>query len=187
MFSVSQALCKRRVTLSCLALLPLISSCAVQTPPQILNSIGGAHGTREIFLSAADEDSALRASFRDRLKTAFIDRAIAYNDNADVMGDFAISTLPANVELASTDSAPDSVHSDQTSQKSLVTQSAARKSLLLDNCEAVRFRATLVLFNRKSGERIHRAESEAFGCEGDQVPLSQLAIALVDNSLLSAR
>jgi len=175
MFSVSQALCKRRVTLSCLALLPLISSCAVQTPPQILNSIGGAHGTREIFLSAADEDSALRASFRDRLKTAFIDRAIAYNDNADVMGDFAISTLPANVELASTDSAP------------LVTQSAARKSLLLDNCEAVRFRATLVLFNRKSGERIHRAESEAFGCEGDQVPLSQLAIALVDNSLLSAR
>jgi len=77
--------------------------------------------------------------------------------------------------------------SNPANETSIVTQSAARKSRLLDKCEAVRFRATLALFGRKSGERIHRAESEAFGCKSDHTPLRQLAQSLVDNAVLTPR
>ena len=184
MFSASLALCKRRATLSLMVSLPLLSACAVRTPPEILSSTGGAAGTRDIALVVTDDDSALRTSFRNTLKEAFKDRAIAYSDKADLIGDFAISIVPADVELASTK--PENA-SNPANETSIVTQSAARKSRLLDKCEAVRFRATLALFGRKSGERIHRAESEAFGCKSDHTPLRQLAQSLVDNAVLTPR
>lgn len=188
MFSAGQAFGKRKVALSSLAMLPLLTACAVQTPPEILNSTGGAAGTRDIaLLLPTDDESALRVSFRDNLKAAFKDHAIAYDEEANVIGDFAISTMPANVELASTAVEASSASSNETPDETIVTQSAARKSLLLDKCEAVRFRASLALFERKSGERIHRAESEAFGCKSNQAPLRRLAKALVGNAVLSPR
>lgn len=192
MSSGGHALYKSSGTLLALVAFTVSSACAVKSPPQILNSTGGAAGTQTIALVPSEQESALRASFRENLKTAFKDRAIAYSDKAKVIGDFAISISPADVELASTiaeikRAAPRESTDKAQDQTNIVTQSAARKSRLLDKCEAVRFRASLALFDSASGERFHRAESEAFGCKGDRAPLRQLSRALVGNAVLSPR
>jgi hypothetical protein len=167
----------------------LLGSCAVNDPPTIQSSTGNAAGTRAVALISSDGDEGLRSVFQDHLRYAFRERGVPSQTEAPVLGDFAIAVLPAEVSIATaktldTASASSSVASEP-SRPDLIVKSAPRKDRLLDNCDAVRYRASLVLFDRESGNRLHRAEGEAAGCATDAVPLAKLADLLVRDALLA--
>ncbi|MEO9463356.1 MAG: hypothetical protein ABJ242_11565 [Marinomonas sp.] len=165
-----------RTALLVLTSTPLLASCAVYSEPTIQDSIGNAAGLREVAILSSKEDAGLRIDFRKQLQLAFRARGVPSKDTADVIGDFAISTMHKDMSLASSRSG---------GENGVVIQSAPRKSKFLDRCEDVRYRATLVLFNRTSGERVHRAEGESQGCKGDPAPLDDLADTLVRDALLA--
>ncbi len=184
MFSDNRALCRSKGKYLVLAATAsFLAGCAVYSPPQIQESTGSAAGTREVAFIVSEGDSGLRVSFREHLQMAFRARGVVAQDDADVVGDFAIATMPAGISLASTK--PNVI--DPAGPSDIKAKSIPRDSKLLDNCDAVRFRASLVLFDRVSGERIHRAEGESEGCEGNSAPLDALAEVLVRDALLAPR
>lgn len=159
----------------------ILASCAVYSEPAIQESSGNAAGMQAITLLIGENDGELRNRFRQSLKTSFRARGVTSSDNAKYFGDFAISAMPSDITLAASKpnkAAPGSV-------LDVEVQSAARESYWLDGCKAQRFRASLVLFERESGNRVHRAESESVGCEDDSAPLAQLADILVRDAILS--
>ncbi len=159
-----------------LASTSLLAGCSAYSEPFIQDSVGNAAGLREVVILAGEEDAGLRIGFRKQLQSAFRTRGVPSNDTADVVGDFAISTMHKDMSLAATRSG---------GENGVVVQSAKRDGKLLDGCKEVRYRATLALFSRKSGERIHRAESESSACKDDPAPLERLADALVRDALLA--
>ena len=159
----------------------LIAGCAVHSEPTIQSSMGNAAGMREVALLPSDADQGLRKDFAERLEIAFRARGVPANPEAEIMGDFAVSTMPADMTLATSKTQT----AASGTNKGVTVQSAPRRELLLDGCEAVRFRATLVLFNRNSGERLHRAQGESYGCVDDIAPLGELADLLVRDALLA--
>lgn len=161
--------------------LPLIAGCAVHSEPAIQTSMGNAAGMREVALLEGDSDQGLRTNFAQRLEIAFRVRGVPANPESEILGDFAVSAMPANMSIAT--SKPQAVNTG--ASQSVTIQSAPRRERLIDGCDAVRYRATLVLFNRSSGERVHRAQGESHGCVDDAAPLNELANLLVRDALLA--
>lgn len=160
---------------------PLIAGCAVHSDATIQSSTGNAAGMREIALLSSDADQGLRIGFAERLAIAFRARDVPANPKAEIMGDFAVSAMPADMSLAT--SKPQTANSGASSD--VAVQSKPRIKRLLDRCEAVRYRATLVLFNRSSSERLYHAQGESEGCADDAAPLNELADLLVRDALLA--
>ena len=165
-----------RTALLVLASTPIMAGCVTYSEPTIQDSVGNAAGLREIAILASKKDAGLRIAFREQLQSAFRARGVLPNDAADVVGDFAISTMNKDMSLATTRSA---------TETGVAVQSEPLKGKLLDGCKELRYRATLVLFDRRTGERIHRAEGESQACEGDPGLFDRMADMLVRDALLA--
>ena len=179
MFSAKRLSLKRGRVFSTLALSSLLVGCVVHSPATIQQREGSAANVnvRTITLLESEGDQGLRTNFRNHLHRAFAEHAVSQDDAAEIIGDFAISSMPSEMALISS--------SADAGKAVTEAKSSARRAYLLDNCPAKRFRASLILFQRGSGEPIYRAESEAQGCINDPVPLAELADKLVDDALLA--
>ncbi|MEP2737293.1 MAG: hypothetical protein ABJP34_13460 [Erythrobacter sp.] len=181
MFSAKEASPHWRLAIMALFASTLTAGCTVHSEPSIQGSTGNAAGMRDVAILETATDQSLRTAFAEHLKIAFRARGVPADSKAEIMGDFAVSTMPADMSIATSN--PDAP--DSSTSAGLIVQSAQRQERLFDNCEAVRYRATLVLFNRSSGERVHRAAGESQGCVDDPVPLNELADLLVRDALLA--
>ena len=181
MFGIIRAFRKSRTELVIVALASLLAGCAVSSPAMIHESAGNASGIQTVTFILGEGETDLRKNFKQSLYSAFRERGVTAQEDAATIGDFAVAAMPADMSLASTNTRV----SNPTGPNDVQERSTSRTRSLLDSCEAVRFRASLVLFNRETGKRLYRAGSEAFGCEGDPVPLEELADVLVRNSLLA--
>lgn len=173
-----------------LLILPLTNGCSVYSKPVIQQSFGNVANMREVVLLKDDTDTNIRSSFHERLKTAFGARGIAAQDTVrptseeeqigqQFLGKFALSTMPADMSLASSKPQIGS----KTARPEFKVRSRARGTYVFDGCEVVRYRASLVLFDTQSGKRVHRAEGESHGCVNDPAPLDDLADLLVGDAL----
>lgn len=165
-----------RTALLALASTSLMTGCTTYSEPIIQDSTGNAAGLHEVAILAGEDVSGMRAAFQRQLQSAFLNRGVATSETANVVSDFAISSMNKDMALAATRTGDES---------GVEVLSAKRAGRLLDGCKEVRYRATLVLFNRETGERIHRAEGESRACNGDPAPLDLLADALVSDALLT--
>lgn len=180
MISARPAYCKVKSAFLALVLTPLVAGCAVYSAPAIKDRTGKVAGLKEIAILAGDKDGKLRNRFREELQASFGSNGVKSVDTAETIGDFAISIIPADATIASSKAgiAKPATPSD------INIKSEPRRSYIFDGCEAVRIRASLVLFDRASGNLLQRSEGTADGCKGETPPTQELAELLARNVLM---
>lgn len=181
MFGAQKATPWRKTALTALCIAPSLASCTVHSEPTIQGSAGNAAGLREIAILSSDRDEGLRISFKRQLQAAFRSRGVPASSTAQVVADYAIAIMDDDMSIVP--SGPDD--ENDISVGTPDGRLAPRIGSLLDRCDTVRYRASLVLYNRSTGERIHRAQSEGTGCAKNAAPLGELAQALVRDALLA--
>lgn len=153
-----------------------VAACAVQSPAVITSSVGEApNALAQINLIEPDSGQAQRLALYSALKETLQTRGIGLSDDADTVADLAISVSPSPVgiyasEAGKTDQEPDA----------LVT---TRKRRWYDACEAVRFQATMVIYNRADGELRKTSKAESVACGDSDLPVAELADLLAADIL----
>ncbi|RGP39830.1 hypothetical protein BPTFM16_00105 [Altererythrobacter insulae] len=167
----------RAITGICgLALLAnLLTACAVRSDPAITASQGTPPKIEAISLLEADAAQSDRIELRDAIAQALIARNVSVHEGAPFVGDLAVSVNDAEVSLLTAQSglngpAPTPVID-------------IRESSFADECKAIRMRAQFAVFARSANQISKMVVAEAIGCEGDALPIHELAELLVTEIL----
>ena len=167
----------RAITGICgLALLAnFLTACAVRTDPAITSSQGAPFKIEAISLIEADAAQSDRTELRDAIAHALIAKDVSVDEGAPFVGDLAVSVNDAEVSLLTAQSglngpAPTPVID-------------IRERSFADECKATRMRAQFAVFERSTNRISKMVVAEAIGCEGDALPISELAELLVTEIL----
>lgn len=163
----------RLSALSPLCALALLSGCAVSTPATLSIAQASEVRTESVRLLGEDDESNLRVRFHSALRNSIKNRSIAVKEDADLIGDFAISARDATIAVQSAAQSTDNADALE----------PGFKPRFYHKCKPDRIQAALVLYSRKSGEIKGRSEGEFLACPGDFSELDDLAELLVDQAL----
>lgn len=167
---------RRTRSLIALSMMICLAACAVRTPPAITASSGAsATSPTQILVVEPDSEQEQRRSFHNAVVQELQRRGVENSSDAAMIADLAIAVSSGTVgvyasEAGNTDSEPDQ----------LVTM---RKSRWYDACKAIRVEASLVAYRRSDGELQKSSKAESMICEGQELPLADLASLLVDDLL----
>lgn len=153
----------------------LLTACAVRTDPAIIASQGAPFKIEAISLLEADAAQSDRTELRDAIAHALIAKNVSVDEGAPFVGDLAVSVNDAEVSLLTAQSglngpAPTPVID-------------IRERSFADECKATRMRAQFAVFERSTNRISKMVVAEAIGCEGDALPIRELAELLVTEIL----
>lgn len=150
----------------------LISGCAVNAPPVLRSDNGLSRDISRIHLITPEENQPQRIALHDALSDALGAKGIEVSDDANTIGEVAIAGSPSTVGLYAGEAGASDDNARPIAQ--------IRKSRWYDGCKASRMKASLAVFDRTSGDLITRSEVESVTCEGDPMPMAEIAELLVD-------
>lgn len=150
-----------------------LSACAVGAPPSIVAS-DGSLSERSVQLAPLEDNRGQRAEFAAAIERALGAHSVQLAHDAPLIAEFAIAERSATAGEADPEAS---------SNETIVWTSEPRDHEFLDQCDARRLRATLVLIDGRDGSLAYRGVAEATDCEFDSAYLDQMATALVGDAL----
>jgi len=155
------------------------AACAVSSPFTVNSTGTGVPAQASISLAGEETAGTHRASLHSALQRAFATEAVTLSDDGKYLADFSISIRNAEGGLTTSIEAKDEAEIDW--------ETKPRDSRLLDGCDAKRMRATLVVLDRATGQRIYRGEGEATECDFSGDAMDGVARQLVRDALSRGR
>lgn len=155
-----------------------LSACSVTEPP-VLRSTGQMAGNGAgITLADAGGRGGRHAVLRAALEREFALYGIRMEPGRTVQGDYALAIAPARNGLAEAggDGAPAAADGPD-------WRAEPRRRRFLENCEAQRVRATLLLLNATDGGVTYRGEAEQVVCDVTDATIDDLAVALARDAM----
>lgn len=149
----------------------LAASCAINDP-LALDRAGSPRSLASIELVASEDSGEMQSAFRNAVITEFERRGIAISEGAEAVVDLSISFRSAEIAILPGEDG-------KMGEGSYNLRSDAREGRWFENCDAARLRATLAVFDRSSGSLDYRASAQSDHCEGENLPITQLAELLV--------
>jgi len=171
MMSKGQMRAMRLVPL--LAVLFVLSACAVSTPASITSTKASPQAITNIELLSENRNAGLRAQFFDDLTNTLQSRGVSIQTGAPHVADFAVSQRQAGVGLQSISQDSDAAEPIE----------PPFKQRWYHKCKPNRVSASLVIYARSNGAVQAKASGEFLACPGDMSQLEDLAQVLVDRTL----
>jgi hypothetical protein len=159
----------------CASALLTLAGCAVATPFALDSTGQGVPARAVVALPAEAAAGSDQARLAAALQRAFSANAVSTAKDGRYLADFAVSLRDAAGGLTTSTEAVD--------EQAIDWQAHPRNRRLLDGCTAQRMRATLVLFDRQSGEMVYRGQGEATDCGFSDEAMDEVASALVADAL----
>ena len=150
-----------------------LTACAVTVPVNVTTTTGALPAGSSVELANYDRNESMRAHFGDALSEAFSSADIGLRGDGPVIAEFAIASRAADSGLADPETS---------TPENIVWRSQPRNPDWLDECNAMRMRATLVLLSREDGSLLYRGVAEAIDCDFSDAQYDAMADALVNDA-----
>ncbi|MEM1052510.1 MAG: hypothetical protein AAGI28_10485 [Pseudomonadota bacterium] len=152
-----------------------LSGCAIATPATLTSASPSTRNASQSFTSiellSETEEAGLRAQLLEELKNSLENRAVTVQKGAEFIGDYSVSTRPAELGLQTI---------EESSESSETTDSGFTPRWY-HKCEPNRVSASLVIYSRANGTVLTKSSGEFLACPDDLAELRPLADLLVDS------
>jgi len=150
--------------------------CAVTSPPAIIASNAAPAGAiSSVNLLKPEDDQTQPGLLHAALVQEFTLRGVDISSDADAVAEMSYSVGPSSMGLYTNQTGkPDS---------EAVQIAETRKSHWYDECEAVRVRASLALFDRGSGELMGTSSAQSTLCADATPNHAEIAKLLISEAL----
>lgn len=155
-----------QAALAVAAIMPL-AGCAVSREPVLTYQLGAGARLSEVEMVLEKDDTELRRQFAALLQQAAEADGLKVAHGSRYIGDFAISSQPADTTVAQIESTEP------------VPASTEARMRWLDKCPETRVRGSLAIFERGTNRLVGKSEGDYRGCPGEISMLEDLARLLV--------